>query len=98
MRNVIPFDQARRLPPPSRGGLVAPRMFIVVELVPGGTLRLLRPLDAKKLTEGKVVARDFQVLETEQEGIETASILAAENPGRCFVCTELVAAAFEVAR
>ena len=94
---VVPFDTRPRVPRPS--GSLAPRqMFIVVEVVPGGRLKLVRPIDLKTLTEGRVAARDFQVLETEEEGIETASVLAAENPGRCYVCVELVAAAFEVPR
>jgi hypothetical protein len=95
--NVVTFDPARRLPPP-RGAIPTRKMFVVVEIVPGGKLRLTQPIEVKTLEEGRVAARDFMVLETEEEGIATASTLAAENPGRCFVCVELVAAAFEVAR
>lgn len=97
MSNVLAFDPTPRLPKPG-SGLVARKIFLVVEVVPGGKLRVTRPDDLKQLTEGRVTAREFVVLETEEEGKETASVLAAENPGRCFLCVEAAWAAFEVAR
>jgi hypothetical protein len=95
--NVIPFEQQRRLPQ-SRGGIVPPKMFLVVEVVPGGRIKVMQPIDLKWLAQGRIEPREFAVIETEEEGIATASTLAAENPGRCFLCVEAVAAAFEVAR
>jgi hypothetical protein len=95
--NVVPLEQQRRLPQ-SRGGIAAPKLFLVVEVVPGGRLKVTEPNDLKWLAQGRIEAREFAVVETEEEGIATASTLAAENPGRCFLCVEAVAAAFEVAR
>lgn len=94
---VVAFNPGPRLPQ-SRGGLVARKMFLVVEVTPGGKLQVAQPADLKRLAEGRVMARDVVILETEEEGIETASVMAAENPGRCYLCVEAVAAAFEVKR
>jgi hypothetical protein len=88
---IVPFS-SRPAQPPAPG---AKRLFLVVEIAPGGDLTVRRPVDLKALKEGRVLSREFMVLTSEEEAVETASVLSYENPGRSYAAVEVLAFAFD---
>lgn len=86
-------EPARPAVPGSSG-----RRWMVIEIAPGGDLKIRRPADLRAIQGGRVLPREFMALTSEDEAVDTASILSFENPGRCYVAVEIVAFTFEPMR
>lgn len=72
--------------------------FLVVEVVPVGLAKVKKAEDLKALMEGRVVARQFEIVDRQELAEETASLMADENPGKPYAVLEIVGFAFTVPR